>query len=116
VVISGDARALARAIWNLVDNAVKYSSGQMAVDVSVRATGDRIAVAVRDYGIGIPPRERDLVFRKFQRGVEARARGINGTGLGLAIVAHIVSAHHGRVDVESDEGLGSTFTVVLPLL
>jgi signal transduction histidine kinase len=115
VIVSGDAAALARVIWNLIDNAVKYSPGQPVVDVSVRRTGDRVAVAVRDYGIGVPHGERDMVFRKFQRGVDARARGINGTGLGLAIVAHIVAAHHGRVEVDSVEGQGSTFTVMLPL-
>src|SRR5262249_6658024 len=114
VIVSGDERALARIIWNLVDNAVKYSPGQPAVDVCVRTTGDRAAVAIRDYGIGIARHERDAVFRKFQRGADARALGINGTGLGLAMVAHIVAAHHGCVELESHEGPGTTFTVVFP--
>jgi two-component system phosphate regulon sensor histidine kinase PhoR len=107
-----DADALGHALWNLLDNAVKYSPAPHAVSVSVRRRG--IAIAVEDQGFGIPARERQNVFRKFVRGSDTQRRGIKGTGLGLAIVSHIVAAHRGRVELDSEEGRGSTFTIVLP--
>jgi signal transduction histidine kinase len=64
--------------------------------------------------MGIPPREQRLIFGQFQRGEQARKMGIKGTGIGLAMVDHIVRAHRGRVEVESQPGEGSTFTLVLP--
>jgi signal transduction histidine kinase len=115
VVVRGDGRALERVVWNLVDNAVKYSPGQTAVDVHVAQAGDEALVRVRDSGLGIPAAERDSIFQKFQRGMEAKSRRINGTGLGLAMVDHIVRAHGGHVEVESELGVGSTFTVRLPI-
>ena len=72
-------------------------------------------VSVEDHGIGIPAGERATIFTKFKRGDQARSLGIRGTGIGLAMVDDIVRAHHGRVDVESTPGHGSTFTIVLPL-
>jgi signal transduction histidine kinase len=115
--IRGDRAALGNAVWNLLDNAVKYSPHSHDVHVSVvrRATGD-VAIAVRDEGLGIPAHEQKDVFRRFVRGEQAARRGIKGTGLGLAIVSHIVSAHGGSVELESKEGAGSTFSLVLPAL
>jgi len=113
--IEADREALSRALWNLLDNAVKYSPDDRTVDVGLRRAGDRVAISVRDRGIGIPAGERAAVFSRFRRGEEARARGIRGTGIGLAMVNQIVAAHHGRVDVDSEPGKGSTFTIVLPM-
>ena len=109
-----DADALGHALWNLLDNAVKYSPAPHSVCVSVRRRGGDIAISVADQGFGIPVSERQNVFRKFVRGSDTQRRGIKGTGLGLAIVSHIVAAHRGRVELDSEEGRGSTFTIVLP--
>jgi signal transduction histidine kinase len=114
LVVRADAQALTQAVWNLLDNAIKYSRGGAAIAVSLCAHHREVAIAVQDRGIGIPRRERADVFRRFVRGTRARELGIKGTGLGLAIVSHIVAAHRGRMEVESDEGRGSTFRILLP--
>lgn len=112
--IDVDTEALARAVWNLLDNAVKYSPDHHTVEAGVERRGRDVRIAIRDRGTGIPAHERAAVFSKFQRGEQARTRGIQGTGIGLAMVDEIVKAYHGRVEVESDPGKGSTFTIVLP--
>src|SRR5436190_246409 len=75
---------------------------------------ENVLIAVRDHGIGIPAHEHTAIFSKFQRGEQARTRGIKGTGIGLAMVNEIVKAHDGRVEVKSDLGKGSTSAIVLP--
>jgi signal transduction histidine kinase len=112
--IEMDCEALSRAVWNLLDNAVKYSPDHHTVEVDLKRRNGGVRIAVRDHGIGIPAHERRAIFAKFHRGELARTRGIKGTGIGLAMVDHIVKAHHGRVEVESEPGKGSTFTIVLP--
>ena len=114
VSVDADHEALTNAIWNLLDNAVKYSPPHPTVRVDVDAQGDDVLVRVRDWGMGIPPEERGEVFDRFVRGARAKAEGIIGTGIGLAMVRHIVRAHRGRIDLESEPGAGSTFTIVLP--
>jgi signal transduction histidine kinase len=114
VPIDGDREALAQALWNLLDNAVKYSGDSRAVGVEVEDRGDRIAIRVRDQGLGIPAADIRRIFEKFARGSNAAAAGVKGTGIGLAMVRHIVDAHGGRVSLESRPGGGSTFTIELP--
>jgi two-component system phosphate regulon sensor histidine kinase PhoR len=114
--VRADRLALTRALWNLLDNAAKYSAESRAIWVSVRRQAGRVVIAVRDAGLGVPSRERKEIFRKFVRGERAKQLGIKGTGLGLALVAHIVEAHGGRIEMESEEGRGSTFRLVLPAL
>ncbi len=109
-----DSEALARAVWNLLDNAVKYSPEHDTVEVGLNRGNGDVRIAVRDRGMGVPAHERHAIFSKFQRGEQARTRGIKGTGIGLAMVDEIVKAHHGRVEIESEPGRGSTFTIVLP--
>ena len=113
--VEADGGALSLAVWNVLDNAVKYSPDHRTVEVGLNRGRATVSVWVRDHGIGVPAHERGAIFAKFQRGNEARVRGIKGTGIGLAIVEHIVRAHHGRVELESAPGMGSIFTVVLPL-
>ena len=113
--LRGDAAALTHALWNLLDNAIKYSGEKSEICVSVRARRDGVAIGVEDHGLGIPHHERKEIFRKFIRGEKAKQLGIKGTGLGLAMVSHIVSAHGGRIELESEEGSGSTFRLVLPV-
>jgi signal transduction histidine kinase len=113
--VLGDATSLGHAVWNLLDNAVKYSPDRTRVTLALRPHGDRsIGIAVSDEGIGVPRSERGDIFLKFVRGAQANRLGIKGTGVGLAIVSHIVRAHGGSVELESREGHGSTFTLVLP--
>jgi signal transduction histidine kinase len=114
IAIQADAVALSNAIWNLLENAVKYSPDRPVIEVAVRRVSTGVAIAVRDYGLGIPAHEQPHVFERFMRGTRAIALGIKGTGLGLALVSHVVSAHGGRVSVDSVEGQGSTFTIWLP--
>lgn len=116
VMISADRDALTNALWNLLDNAVKYSPESRMVWVDVAAGSEAMFVRVRDRGLGIPPVEQREIFGKFVRGATARAGNISGTGIGLAMVSHIVRAHGGSVSVESAPGSGSTFTMRLPVM
>jgi signal transduction histidine kinase len=109
-----DRETLALAIWNLLENAVKYSGECRMVRVAVDRRGHRAAISVRDGGLGIAPRERKAIFEKFVRGDSARASDTKGTGLGLALVRRIVEGHGGAVELESEPGKGSTFTILLP--
>ncbi|MBN2409470.1 MAG: HAMP domain-containing histidine kinase [Candidatus Aminicenantes bacterium] len=111
--VKADREALAQALWNLLDNAVKYSGDSPVVHIEVEA-GNPVAIRVRDQGLGILPAERNRILRKFVRGTSAKASGVKGTGIGLAMVKHIVDAHAGKVLVESESGEGSSFTILLP--
>jgi signal transduction histidine kinase len=115
VIVRGERDALANALWNLLDNAVKYSPSNGSIKVEVDRTAIEAAIRVRDEGFGIPQDEQREIFGKFVRGARARAERIRGTGIGLAIVRHVVSAHGGRIVVESAPGVGSTFSIVLPV-
>ena len=116
-VVSGDPDELKAAVWNLIDNAVKYSPTHVQVRVVVEETeDDRLAVRVLDRGVGISPAELKRVFRRFYRvpaAVAVRARG--SSGLGLFIVRSVARRHGGRAFAESEgAGRGSTFTLLLP--
>lgn len=113
--VSGDRRQLVSAVTNLVDNAVKYSETGSTVEVHAGLMGDAVAVTVRDHGVGIPPDDLDRIFERFYRVDRARSRETGGTGLGLAIVRHVATNHGGTVTVESQEGVGSAFTLTVPV-
>jgi two-component system sensor histidine kinase SenX3 len=115
VEVSCDHRQLRSALVNLVDNAIKYSGQGETVEVGAQLEGDRVALIVRDHGIGIPSRDLERIFERFYRVDRARSRDTGGTGLGLAIVRHVAQVHGGDVTVQSREGEGSTFTLSLPL-
>jgi signal transduction histidine kinase len=114
--VAADAGSLAIAAWNLLDNAVKYSPAPADVVVGVGEDRGTVAISVRDCGIGIPISERRTVFERFVRGTDARRLGVKGTGLGLALVVHIVEAHGGSIELQSEVGAGSVFTIRLPAL
>jgi len=113
VFVRADREAVSRALWNLLDNAVKYSPQSRTVWVDMERNRDLVSVTVRDQGIGIPLQEQGEIFDRFVRGSESKARRIKGTGIGLAMVRHIVQAHGGEVRVASEPGRGSRFTMVL---
>jgi len=105
-------------VWvNLLSNAVKYNrpGGRVTIEVSIDAARGEACVAVKDTGQGIPDAALPRIFERFYRVDKGRSRDQGGTGLGLAIVKHIVRAHRGRIDVESEPGVGSVFRVHLPL-
>lgn len=112
--IMGDRRQLVSAVYNLLDNAVKYSPAGSVVEVRGRQDGSWVELSVRDRGIGIPEADLDHIFERFYRVEGARARHLGGTGLGLTIVRQVVGNHSGEVRVESHEGEGSTFVLRLP--
>ena len=115
LVVSADREALRRMVRNLLENAVKYSPECRTVWVETAREEQAAVLRVRDRGIGIPPEERPRIFEKFVRGEVAKRACTQGTGIGLAMVQEIVRVHHGEVDVSSEVGRGSTFTVRLPL-
>jgi signal transduction histidine kinase len=114
-LIHADREALGLALRNLLDNAVKYSPDCRTIWVEMARERGRLAIRVRDQGMGIPPSEQKEIFKRFVRGSGSRAAHIQGTGIGLAIARHIIDAHDGEIRLKSELGGGSTFTILLPL-
>lgn len=112
-VISADAAALSSAIHNLLDNAIKYSPGQNTIWMDAEASGGRLVISVRDRGVGISRQDRNRIFEKFYRADGDISLQVKGAGLGLSLVQHIVAAHNGRVECQSDPGVGTTFAIHL---
>ncbi|NOU33939.1 MAG: two-component sensor histidine kinase [Polyangiaceae bacterium] len=114
-LVSADRAALVDAIGNLLSNARKYGGTPPAVRLRARLEGpDAVRIDVRDNGEGIPRGEQNRIFDKFYRIDDRLARMREGSGLGLAIVKHIVRAHGGRIELESEVQKGSTFSILLP--
>jgi two-component system phosphate regulon sensor histidine kinase PhoR len=113
--VNGDDRRLAQVMVNLIDNALRHTPAGGSVAVTVTPRRGEAVLTVRDTGAGIPYRDLPHIFERFYVVDRSRAREPGGTGLGLSIVKHIVEAHGGRVAVDSDLGLGSTFTCTFPL-
>jgi two-component system sensor histidine kinase SenX3 len=116
LLVQGVESQLTTAVTNLLANAVAYSSGEGRIALAARARSGFAEIAVTDSGIGIPRKDRQRVFERFYRVDQSRASSTGGTGLGLAIVKHVASNHGGSVTVWSEEGLGSTFTLRIPLV
>lgn len=110
--ISGDAERLERAVINLVQNAIKFTSDRGSVRVAAQDSAGVINLTVTDSGVGIAPADLPRVFERFFKADRARQSG--GSGLGLALVKHTVEAHGGQIEARSELGRGSTFTIVLP--
>ena len=113
--IEVDRVAITQAITNLIDNAIKYSSGAKKINVRGFTDNQYLVITVKDFGIGIKPEEINRVFDRFYRGGDELTRAVKGSGLGLTLVKQIVDAHQGSVNVESEPGRGSTFSIRLPL-
>ncbi len=115
VTLQGDESKLGQVIYNLIDNAIKYTPEGGSVHVTMKADGRNAVFAVRDTGVGIPEEDAKYIFDRFYRVDKARSRETGGTGLGLSIVRQMVQLHRGEIKVDSTFGKGSTFTVTLPL-
>ena len=115
LVVRADRRQLTSAVFNLLDNAVKYSNANRLVRVATRMEGDCVEVEVRDQGFGIPLRHQGRIFERFYQVDRSRERTGSGVGLGLAIVRHVATNHGGEVRVESTVGEGSLFTLAVPV-
>ena len=113
--ILGNADYVERAVSNLIDNAIKYTSEKGDIRVAVVVEGDFVVIEVSDNGLGIPPQDLSRVFERFYRVDRSRSREMGGTGLGLSIVKHVAQAHGGAIDVTSTPGVGSRFRLRLPL-
>ncbi|MCE5199295.1 cell wall metabolism sensor histidine kinase WalK [bacterium] len=115
LVLQCDGSQIVQLIRNLVDNAVKYTPEGGSVSITARRLDEcGLALSVQDTGIGIPYGEIDRIFERFHRVDKARSRRLGGTGLGLSIVKTIVVSHGGKIDVESQLGKGSIFSVTIP--
>jgi signal transduction histidine kinase len=110
-----DPNAIDRAVANLLDNAVKYSDGDRAIEVKLDRSDDEAVISVTDHGIGIPRDEQEKIFERFHRVSTGLVHDVKGSGLGLSLVRHIAESHGGSVTVESEVGRGSTFSIHLPL-
>jgi two-component system, OmpR family, sensor histidine kinase SenX3 len=119
LLVLGDRRQLVTALTNLIENAIAYSSQGARVGIGARHhvddDGATVEIAISDEGVGIEKADQERVFERFYRVDTARSRATGGTGLGLAIVKHIMNNHGGRVSLWSRAGVGSTFTLHLPL-
>ncbi len=115
--IAGDRAQLSQLLHNLVGNALKYGDPVRPVRVTVARGGPTmVRLAVIDEGEGIAPQHLPRLTERFYRVDAGRSRAVGGTGLGLAIVKHIVERHRGRLDIASTQGVGTTVTVLLPVL
>jgi two-component system, OmpR family, sensor kinase len=111
--VVGDAKLLFQLFGNLIANAVKYSPNGGAIAVEAASNAEEVTVSVTDHGIGIPSADLGRLFERYYRG--GNVSGIVGTGVGLYLVRTAVDLHKGRIEVASEEGSGSRFTVSLPL-
>jgi len=104
------------ALHNLIENAINYSPDSTKVSITTRLEDEILNILVADQGIGIPQSDIERIFERFYRVDPARSRQTGGTGLGLSIVKHIITKHGGEVSVWSVEGVGSTFSIRLPIV
>ena len=113
-VLPGVRRLIYEIVYNLCDNAIKYNRDGWRVDVTVAADAGGSSITVADTGIGIAPEHQARVFERFYRVDKSHSKASGGTGLGLSIVKHAVQYHHGRIELESTPGTGTTIRVVFP--
>ena len=114
-MILGDYRELYSAVYNLATNAIKYSESHTPIEISWTRRGDKCALQVRDSGIGIDPVQIPRLTERFYRVDDSRNSSTGGTGLGLAIVKHVAEAHGAQLQIHSQLGAGSSFTLVFPV-
>jgi signal transduction histidine kinase len=114
-LIRADKDAILQVLYNLVDNAIKFSGTSRQIDINLVSKDDELQLYVKDYGIGISSKDQEKIFDRFYRGTEPQRLGIKGSGIGLTIVKRIIDVHKWRLSIESESGEGSTFMVRIPL-
>ncbi|TFG91273.1 MAG: HAMP domain-containing histidine kinase [Candidatus Atribacteria bacterium] len=114
-LIKADQNAILQVFYNLVDNAIKFSGTSTHIDINLFSRDDELLICVKDYGIGISPKDQEKIFDRFYRGEEPHRLGIRGSGIGLTIVKKNIEAHNGYMTIESKPGEGSLFCVHLPI-
>ncbi|MBI5826115.1 MAG: HAMP domain-containing protein, partial [Deltaproteobacteria bacterium] len=114
--VAGDPVRLGQLVFNILDNALKYTPRGGEIEASLETEGGNAVLRVRDTGAGIAAEDLPYIFDRFYRADKARTGGVGGAGLGLSICKEIVAAHGGAIGVESEPGKGSVFTVKLPLM
>jgi two-component system, OmpR family, phosphate regulon sensor histidine kinase PhoR len=112
--IAADEVRLEEVLYNLIDNAVKYTPSGGTIQLRAEKLPNEVAISINDSGVGIPKHDLPRIFERFYRADKARSRELGGTGLGLAIVKHIAQLHGGRVEAQSEPGKGTTIRVILP--
>ena len=110
----GVQRLVYEIIYNLCDNAIKYNVQGGKAALSIQSTDNDVCVTVRDTGIGIPPEDQSRVFERFYRVDKSHSKASGGTGLGLSIVKHAVQYHHGKIELTSKPGQGTTIQILFP--
>jgi two-component system sensor histidine kinase VicK len=113
--IMGDKDRIEQVIVNILSNAIKYTSENGKIEVSLKRDGDSILIKVADNGIGIPKEDLPRLFERFYRVDKARSRMLGGTGLGLSIARQIVEAHKGKIRIQSEYGQGTQVFINLPV-
>ena len=113
-LIQGDRLHLLSVVFNLLDNALKYGNGNTAIKFELKERGNAVELSVADNGIGISPEYKDKIFEKFFRVPLGNTHNTKGYGLGLSYVSHVIQRHKGKIEVESQPGLGSKFIITLP--
>lgn len=115
ITLQGDERLLTRLFYNLIHNAYKYTECDGQIDIHLESRANDVLIQIKDTGVGIPEEDLPYIFERFYRTDKSRARETGGTGIGLALVQQITQLHKGMIEVESTPGLGSHFTVILPV-
>lgn len=109
VLVFADRRKIQQVLYNLLDNAIKFSENESSVTVEVTVKNDKAFISVKDHGIGIPRREQNKIWERFYKSDLSRGKDKKGTGLGLSIVKEIIQAHDEHINVISTEGVGTEF-------
>ena len=113
--VFADKEAISRALFNLLDNAFKYSEGSLKAYLRVWSDEENIFLEVKDEGMGISKQDQAKIFEKFYRSGDVQHTSVKGSGIGLTLVAHIIKAHEGDVLLESELGKGTKVTIKLPV-
>jgi len=114
VQLRGNKDLIIRLLWNLIDNAIKYSHIRGTVKIDLKGNESEVLLVISDNGIGIPEADIDKIFDRFYRVDKSRSRNLGGSGLGLSICKWIMHLHKGEIIVDSELGKGSTFTIRFP--
>ena len=113
--IKGDKIHLTNVVYNLIDNALKYSKNKPVIELSLKKKNNQLKLVVKDRGIGIAPHSKTKIFNKFFRVPQGDLHDVKGYGLGLSYVAGVIRKHHGDIQVDSRINEGTSFTISLPI-